>query len=87
MVHRTHHSLGGHYGWFIERVFQQITEVFPLKALIASTPQGTLFQLSSCLLLYNRIQLLRNYVAQGQQRPTEPISAELLFDDVVKQLV
>jgi hypothetical protein len=73
--------------WGIERVFQQITEVFHLNHLIATTPQGTLFQLSFCLLLYNMIQVVRGYVAVGQQRAVETISTELLFDDVTKQLV
>jgi hypothetical protein len=73
--------------WGIERVFQQITEVFHLNRLIATTPQGTLFQLSFCLLLYNLIQVVRGYVAVGQGHPVEVISAELLFADVAKQLV
>lgn len=73
--------------WGIERVFQQITEVFRLNRLIATTPQGTLFQLSFCLLLYNMIQVVRGYVAAGQQRAVETISTELLFIDVTKQLV
>jgi hypothetical protein len=73
--------------WGIERVFQQITEVFHLNRLIASTPQGTLFQLSFCLLLYNLIQVVRGYVAAGQQRAVETVSTELLFVDVTKQLV
>ncbi len=73
--------------WGIERVFQQITEVFHLNRLIATTPQGTLFQLSFCLLLYDMIQVIRGYVAVGQQHPVEVISTELLFADVAKQLV
>src|SRR5205807_10024844 len=73
--------------WGIERVFQQITEVFHLNRLIATTPQGTLFQLSFCLLLYNLIQVVRGYVAVGQQRAVETISTELLFVDITKQLV
>jgi Transposase DDE domain len=73
--------------WGIERVFQQITEVFHLNRLIATTPQGTLFQLSFCLLLYNMIQVVRGYVAVGQQRAVETISTEWLFADVTKQLV
>lgn len=73
--------------WGIERVFQQITEVFHLNRLIATTPQGTLFQLSFCLLLYNLIQVVRGYVAVRQQRAVETISTELLFEDVTKQLV
>jgi hypothetical protein len=72
--------------WGIERVFQQITEVFHLNRLIATTPQGTLFQLSFCLLLYDMIQVVRGYVAVGQQRDVETISTELLFIDVSKQL-
>jgi Transposase DDE domain len=73
--------------WGIERVFQQITEVFHLNRLIATTPQGTLFQLSFCLLLYNMIQVVRSYVAVGQGYSLEVISTELLFVDVSKQLV
>jgi hypothetical protein len=73
--------------WGIERVFQQITEVFHLNRLIATTPQGTLFQLAFCLLLYNMIQVVRGYVAVGQDRAVETISTELLFKDVTKQLV
>ncbi len=73
--------------WGIERVFQQITEVFHLNRLIATTPQGTLFQLSFCLLLYDMIQVVRGYVAVGQGYRVEVISTELLFVDVTKQLV
>jgi Transposase DDE domain len=73
--------------WGIERVFQQITEVFHLQALIGTTPQGTIFQLAFCLLLYNLLQVVRAYVATAQARPTETISTELLFDDVQRQLV
>jgi hypothetical protein len=73
--------------WGIELVFQQITEVFHLNRLIATTPEGTLFQLSFCLLLYDVIQVVRGYVAVGQQHPVEVISTELLFVDVTKQLV
>jgi Transposase DDE domain len=73
--------------WGIERVFQQITEVFHLNRLIATTPQGTLFQLAFCLLLYNMIQVVRGYVAVGQGHPVAFISTELLFADVTKQLV
>jgi hypothetical protein len=73
--------------WGIERVFQQITEVFHLQALIGTTPQGTVFQLAFCLLLYNLLQVVRAYVATAQARPPETISTELLFDDAQRQLV
>jgi hypothetical protein len=73
--------------WGIERVFQQITEVFHLQALIGTPPQGTVFQLAFCLLLYNLVQVVRAYVATAQARPVATISTELLFNDVQRQLV
>lgn len=73
--------------WSIERVFQQITEVFHLQTLIGTTPQGTVFQFAFCLLLYNMGQVVRAYVATAQARPVPTISTELLFDDVQRQLV
>jgi len=73
--------------WGIERVFQQITEVFHLQRLIGTTPQGTLFQLAFCLLLYNMIQVIRGYVAEGAALDVGDISTELLFDDVQRQLI
>jgi hypothetical protein len=73
--------------WSIERVFQQITEVFHLQTLIGTTPQGTVFQFAFCVLLYNMVQIVRAYVATAQARPAPTISTELLFDDVHRQLV
>ena len=73
--------------WSIERVFQQIIEVFHLQTLIGTTPQGTVFQCAFCLLLYNLVQVVRAYVATAQARPVPTISTVLLFDDVHRQLV
>jgi len=73
--------------WGIERVFQQITEVFDLRRLIGTTPPGTLFQLAFCLLLYNQIQVVRQYVAAGAKQALESVSSELLFEDVRRQLI
>lgn len=73
--------------WSIERVFQQITEVFHLQTLIGTTPPGTVFQLAFCLLLYNMVQVVRAYGATAQARPVPTISTELLFDAVHRQLV
>ena len=73
--------------WSIERVFQQITEVFHLQTLIGTTPQGTVFQFAFCLLLYNLVQVVRAYVATAQARPVPTLSTELLFDDGHRQLV
>jgi hypothetical protein len=73
--------------WSIERVFQQITEVFHLQTLIGTPPHGTVFQLAFCLLLYNLVQVVRAYVATAQGRPAATLSTELLFDDAHRQLV
>jgi hypothetical protein len=72
--------------WGIERVFQQVTEVFGLEGLIGTTPKATIFQFSFCLLLYNILQVVRGYVAANQQRDTESISIEKLHEDVTLQL-
>lgn len=72
--------------WCIERVFQQITEVFTLEQLISSSPSGAMFQFAVCSLLYNVIVTVRQYIAQAQQREALEISSENLFYDVCKEL-
>jgi len=59
--------------WGIERMFQQVTEVFGLQGLIGGTPQACIFQFAFCLLLYNMIQVVRGYLAAGQYRQPEEI--------------
>ena len=75
--------------WGIERVFQQITEVFSLRRLIGSTPQATVFQAAFCLLLYNMAQVVRSYIAAAQAAPcpVESLSAEQIFGDVERELI
>lgn len=73
--------------WGIERVFQEITEVFGLSHLIGGSPQACIFQLAFCLLLYSIIELVRVYVAAGQSRPSPTISRQKLFEDVREQLI
>jgi hypothetical protein len=74
--------------WGIERVFQQITEVFDLQHLIGSTPQATIFQASFCLVLYNLIQVIRAWIAATRPEPTavDSLSSEQLFGDVREEL-
>jgi hypothetical protein len=72
--------------WSIEQVFQQVTEVFHLQHLISSSPEGTIFQCSFCMLLYNLIQVTRGYIAAAQKRPPATISSELLFYDIRREL-
>src|SRR5262249_8850187 len=71
----------------IERVYQQITEVFNLKRLIGSTAEGSVFQAAFCLVLYNLLQVIRAYVAAGRADITaEALSVEQIFLDVQKEL-
>src|SRR4051812_17767289 len=75
--------------WQIENVFQQVTEVFALRHLIGSAPRATVFQAALCLVIYNVLQLLRGYIAQGRPEPTPvaDLSAEQIFEDLRKDLV
>jgi Transposase DDE domain len=73
--------------WGIERVFQQVTEVFGLEGLIGSSPEATLFQFAFCLVLYNILQVVRAYVAQGSHHSVPEVSTEKLFLDVQNQLI
>ena len=72
--------------WGIERMFQQVTEVFQLQRLIGGSPQATVFQCAFCLLLYNIIQVVRSYLAVARGHEPEAISAEKLFCDVQREL-
>lgn len=77
--------------WEIERVFQQITEVFSLERLVGSTPRATVFQASFCMVLYNLMQVVRAFVAIGREAcdaaaTVEAVSVELLFREVHRQL-
>jgi hypothetical protein len=73
--------------WGIERMFQQVTEVFGLEGLIGGSPEAAIFQFAFCLVLYNLIQLVRAFVAAAQERPREEISTEKLFDDAHRELI
>ncbi len=75
--------------WQIERVFQQITEVFNLQRLIGSTAEATIFQGAFCLVLYNMIQVVRAYIAAGRDEValTEEVSSEQVFYDAQRQLI
>jgi hypothetical protein len=72
--------------WGIERVFQEVTEVFGLLPLIGTTPEAAVFQFSFCLLIYNMMQVIRGYLAQAQDREPDELSTEKLFDDVERQM-
>ena len=73
--------------WQIERVFQQITEVFSLESLIGSTPEAVVFQCAFCFLLYNVLQTVRGLLAEIQQREPEKISTEQVFYDARRELI
>jgi hypothetical protein len=73
--------------WGIERMFQQVTEVFGLSHLIGTKPEGVIFQFAMCLLLYNLIQVVRGVIAVEVEREREVISGEKLFQDVKRQMI
>jgi hypothetical protein len=73
--------------WGIERVFQQVTEVFSLESLIGSTPEAVVFQCAFCLLLYNVLQVVRGLLGEIQEREPEKISTEQVFYDARRELV
>jgi hypothetical protein len=73
--------------WGIERMFQQVTEVFNLRELIGGTPEATVFQAAFCFLVYNVIIVLRAYLSVAQDKEPEKISSENLFTDVQRQLI
>jgi len=72
--------------WGIERMFQQVTEVFHLATLIGGSPEATIFQFAFCLLLYNMIQVVRAFIAAAERCDPQTISAEKLFLDVEREL-
>jgi len=73
--------------WGIERMFQQVTEVFGLEHLIGTKPEGVIFQFAMCLVLYNLIQVVRGVIAVEVEVPREAISGEKLFQDVERQMI
>jgi hypothetical protein len=73
--------------WGIEKMFQQVTEVFDLRHLIGTTPRAAIFQSAFCLMLYNIIQIIRGYVAQDGGLASEQVSTCKLFGDVKRELI
>lgn len=72
--------------WTIERMFPQVTEVFPLDLLLGGSPQAPVFQFAFCLLWYNTTQGVRAAIADLEAREGETISTEKLFEDVTREL-
>jgi len=72
--------------WGIERLFQKVTEVFHLGALVSARENGPVFQASLCFLMYNLTVAIRAYVARGAKLRTDDVSMEKLFVDLTRQL-
>jgi hypothetical protein len=73
--------------WDIEQVSQQVTETFSLSNLIGSSPKAVLLQFSYCLLLYNVVQLVKSYVAEGGGVLASVVSTYYLFNNIRRELV
>ena len=71
--------------WGIERVFQQITEVFSLRSLIGGSPEAVVLQCGFCLLLYNALRVVRDILAVTHSREPETVSLEQVFYDTRDQ--
>lgn len=72
--------------WGIETMFQRVVQTFDLRHLIGGTPQATIIQAAYCLLLYNIMLTIRDYVAVGAEREPETVSPHLLYGDIVAEL-
>lgn len=72
--------------WGIERMFQQVTEVFDLRKLIGSTPAAMVFQSAVCFVLYDVVQVLRAHAAADGGKAREDVSTEKLFGDARDRL-
>ena len=72
--------------WGIEQMFQQVTETFALQHLIGCTPRAILLQLALCLLMYNLIQVVKNYVAEDGRVAVSIVSTYGLFYDLKREL-
>ena len=72
--------------WGIERLFQKVTEVFHLDALVSARERGTVFQAALCLLLYNLTVVVRASVAAGAEKKAAEVSLEKVFVDACRQL-
>lgn len=73
--------------WGIEQMFQQVTETFALEHLIGCHPQAILLQLALCLLMYNLIQMLKQYIALDGKVDLSIVSTYGLFYDVKRELL
>jgi hypothetical protein len=73
--------------WGIEQVFQRVTEVFGLARFIGSSAEATVFQASYCLVLYDVIRVVQQYVADAGSCAAEDVSTHKLFVDVHEELL
>jgi hypothetical protein len=73
--------------WGIEQVFQKVSEVFHLRHLIGSSPEGIVFQAALCMTLDNLLQVVGALVAQAQRCEVATVSTYQLWYDLNRELV
>ena len=83
----TERVAGSRLRWGSEAVVPQVTAVFPLQALIGTTPHGPVLQWAFWLLLYNLLQVVRADIAAAQARPVPTLSLELRVEDGQRHLM
>jgi hypothetical protein len=73
--------------WDIESMFQKVTEVFQLRHLFSTTPQGMLFQLVLAFLMHNIVQVVKQVIVQEEGREEARVSTAMLFRDIQEELI
>jgi hypothetical protein len=73
--------------WDIEGMFQKVTEQFGLRHLFSTSPEGMLFQLVLGFLMHNVVQAVKLIVAEEAGVVDKAVSTEMLFRDVVEELI
>jgi hypothetical protein len=73
--------------WDIEGMFQKVTEVFNLRRLFSTLPQGMLFQLVLTFLMHDVIQVVKAVIAEEQGLEQGLVSTAMLFRDIQEELI
>lgn len=71
--------------WDIEEMLSKVSQVFDLQKLISSSSRGTIFQLALCTVLYNVIEVMRQWLTPAGRAPNT-LSIARLYGRVRQEL-
>ncbi len=79
-----HPSLGGHYGWFIETSFQELTDLLRCAVDTLAYPRAALFGFALALVAFSLLAVLKGALAnvQGQAVVAEELSSYYVAQEV-----